>query len=268
MAKNTIGSNKKFSPLSTIKEFTITVIYAIIITTIFKSFVYDPYHIPSSSMTPNLIIGDKIFVNKFRYGYGSASFPFGLVKFQGRMASKHQPKRGDVVVFVNSQEDRVFYIKRLIGLPGDVIRVKNHTPYINGKPFKQTRICDLAPNEGNNYNPFPVSEYVEETPEGMSYKIFKAVKPDSMGDMATITIPQGRYLMMGDNRPNSADSRFASMGLISYDNLVGRADLIFFSSPHFPLLALFMPWEIKGSRIFKPINQNISLNSIVKIDEN
>ena len=246
-----------------IVELAVTLIYAIIITLFFKTFLFDPFHVPSSSMNPTLIAGDRIFVSKYDYGYSRFSMPFRLAPIKSRILTLEKPKRGDIVVFVLPQKQDTFYVKRIIGLPGDVISITSNTPIVNGEKFKQKFIQQAVDEDGNKISPV-LLEYEETNSDDRSYNIYKSAEANSKANVPAFTVPEGKYFMMGDNRDNSLDSRFETVGFIPYENLIGPAKAIFFSAPYPPIQAIFMPWSIRYSRMFESVEpkQNISVSLV------
>ena len=232
-----------------------TLIYALIIAIVIRSLIIQPFYIPSSSMEPNLLVGDRIFVTKYSYGYSKHSFPFSPPLFKGRLISD-EPKRGDVVVFKTPSDNRTDYIKRLIGLPGDTIRFIDSNLYVNNSEIIKSKLAssdeifcgkkiidvftfeELLSN-GKKYN----SVYIKDFPYQNS-DIFK--------------VPENHYFFLGDNRDCSKDSRFlSSVGYVHKDNLVGKAQFIFFSSDRLKG-SIFSIWKwdeiLRLDRFFKRIN--------------
>ena len=209
---------------SGVSETVKTVIYALIIALGIRSFLFEPFHIPSGSMIPTLLIGDYLFVSKYSYGYSHFSFPFSPDLFAGRVFGS-DPKRGDVVVFRKPTDVSIDFIKRVIGLPGDRIQMKNGVLYINGSPVDRKRIDDYTDEYGNR-----IPRYLETLPGGLSHVIL-----ESRGDEGDLdntpesVIEPGHYFMMGDNRDDSADSRTSEVGQVPAENLIGHAQIIFFS---------------------------------------
>ncbi len=217
-------AKKKHSPLSdTIR----TVILAVVLAVTVRSLAYEPFHIPSGSMKSNLLIGDYLFVSKYSYGYSRYSFPLGIPFFKGRILAAGEPKRGDVVVFRYPPNPRIDYIKRLIGLPGDKVQVKDGIVYINGKALERKFVDDFSDSENNMVKVIP--RFIETLPEGKIITILKEKGVDAANNTPEYVVPEGKYFMMGDNRDNSRDSRF-EVGFVSAENLVGRAEIIWFST--------------------------------------
>ncbi|MDX2113634.1 MAG: signal peptidase I [Alphaproteobacteria bacterium] len=208
-----------------------TIIYAVVLALLFRSFLYEPFHIPSGSMKSNLLVGDYLFVSKFSYGYSRYSFPLGLPPFEGRIfASK--PQRGDVIVFRYPKNPRVDYIKRLVGMPGDAIQMKDGRVYINGTMLDRHYV-DQYLDEGDerfDRKPYEIARFEETLPEGRKITILKEKDYYAGDDTPVMVVPPGHYFFLGDNRDNSRDSRFMDeVGFVPEQNLVGRAELIFCS---------------------------------------
>jgi signal peptidase I len=224
-----------------------TLFIAIVCAAIVRSFFFEPFHIPSSSMKSNLLIGDYIFVSKFSYGYSKYSFPFAPNLFEGRIFST-TPKRGDVVVFRLPSDPSINYIKRLIGFPGDKIQVTDGQLFINEKLVAKEYLDDFT-DEGN----VKIKRFVETLPEGKRITILD--QSDTAQDNTGVyVVPEGNYFMMGDNRDNSQDSRFLSaVGYVPEENLIGKANVIFFSDEQ-PFWQ-FWNWHktVRWNRIFKAI---------------
>jgi signal peptidase I len=203
-----------------------TIIYALLIAGVIRSFLFQPFNIPSGSMEDTLLIGDYLFVSKAAYGYSRYSFPFGIIPFQGRFFAS-APKRGDVVVFKFPGDNSTDYIKRLIGLPGDRIQMKDGVLYINEKAVPKERAGDAMINDYGG-QPRPVPKYRETLPNGVSYYVLDQQPDGDLDNTQVYVVPEGHYFMMGDNRDNSADSR-ANVGFVPFENFVGKAEIIFFS---------------------------------------
>tara|TARA_B100000575_G_scaffold260391_1_gene233355 strand:+ start:338 stop:1072 length:735 start_codon:yes stop_codon:yes gene_type:complete len=241
--------NKKFF----IENFK-TLFYALIIAVIIRSLLIQPFYIPSSSMEPNLLVGDRLFVTKYSYGFSKHSFPFSPPVFKGRIWSS-KPKRGDVIVFKTPADNRTDYIKRLIGLPGDKIQFIESNLYLNNSEVLKSRID----NNGIVYCGNKSIEHFtfeELLPSGKKYKT-TYLKNYTFQNSDAFIVPKDHYFFLGDNRDCSKDSRFlSSVGYVHKDNLVGKAQLIFFSSDKSKgNFFAFWKWNksIRFDRFFKKI---------------
>ena len=240
--------------INTAIDNTKTIIYALVIAIVIRSLFFQPFYIPSSSMEPNLLIGDRIFVSKYSYGYSKHSFPFSPPVYEKRVFF-NEPKYGDLVVFKTPQDNRTDYIKRLIGVPGDTIQ------FVNGEIFiKETRIIrekiDFKYKIGCGSNNFNVNTYKETLPNGATY-IAAYSKIGSMKNTDKYIVPANHYFFLGDNRDCSKDSRFLnSVGYVDKLNLVGKAELVFFSNDT-TKGSILKFWNLKNSirleRFFKKI---------------
>jgi signal peptidase I len=243
-------------------ELILTVVYALLIALVIRTLAFEPFNIPSGSMTPTLLTGDYVFVSKFSYGYSAYSLPFAPGFVHGRLFGS-LPKRGDVAVFVNPHtgED---YIKRIVGLPGDKIQVSHGVLIINGQPSKRERIEDYTEHERDDrYDHADDTvryQYVETLPNGVKHRILGApiaYPEDSAGadNTGVFEVPQDHFFAMGDNRDNSNDSRL-DLGFVPVDNLVGRADRRFISlTAGAHLWEIWRwPWTLRFSRFFGPVN--------------
>ena len=205
-----------------------TLFYALIIAIIIRSLIIQPFYIPSSSMEPNLLVGDRLFVTKYSYGYSKHSFPFSPPIFKGRIFYS-EPKRGDVIVFKTPADNRTDYIKRLIGLPGDQIQFIESNLYLNNSEVLKSRISkkDKIFCGDNNIEVYTFEEIL---PNGKKHKSVY-LKNHSYKNSDVFLVPQNHYFYLGDNRDCSKDSRFlTSVGYVHKDNIVGKAQFIFFSS--------------------------------------
>ena len=231
-----------------------TLFFALIIAILIRSLLFQPFYIPSSSMEPSLLVGDRIFVSKFTYGYSKHSFPFSPPIFKKRIFSS-KPNYGDLIVFKTPSDNRTDFIKRLIGLPGDQIQFLNGELFINNTKIKRTELQnEITVMCGNE--PYDVRGYNEILPNNNS---FVAVynKVGSMINSDIYEVPEGHYFFLGDNRDCSRDSRFlSSVGYVHETNLVGKAQIIFFSNDTNKGSVLkFWNWNnsIRFDRFFKKI---------------
>lgn len=251
MSSQVIEKNKKSSWGENIR----TIVIALVLALGFRSLAYEPFHIPTGSMKSTLLVGDYLFVSKYSYGYSRYSFPFGLPLFGGRVMELNQPKRGDVVVFRYPSKPHIDFIKRLIGLPGDRIQLKEGIVYINGEALKRQPLTNYADDE-NKSNVKSVPRFSETLPEGKVISILKEYKMGSADDTQLFIVPPKHYFMMGDNRDNSHDSRYLDdVGYIPEENLVGRAEVIFFSTDGTAQFSNPASWfsAMRLERFFKPI---------------
>ncbi len=225
-------------------EFFKTAIIAVFLALIIRSFLYEPFNIPSGSMLPTLKIGDYLFVSKPSYGYSQHSFPFGVIKFEGREFAE-EPERGDVIVFKLPSNPSVDYIKRLVGMPGERIQVTNGRLYINGQKVPREAVGLKKVDNGYGVED-TMMEYIETLPGGVMHRIYEESDLEGLDNTEEYLVPEGHYFFMGDNRDNSQDSRVSDLvGFVPYDNLVGRADILFFSIDQ--SASLFKPWTWPGA---------------------
>jgi signal peptidase I len=240
-----------------ILDTALTVLYAIAIAIFVRTVAYEPFNIPSGSMIPTLLVGDYLFVSKFSYGYSRYSLPFGLPLFSSRIFFT-PPQRGDVVVFKLPRDPSVDYIKRVIGLPGDRIQVRDSLLYINDEPVKRERIEDYVYRDGGVT--LRQSQYIEILPNGRRHRIIQISDNGPLDNTDVYVVPAGHYFMMGDNRDNSLDSRVAEdrggVGYVPAENLVGRAEFLFFSTDGSARIWEFWKWPfaIRYDRPFEGIH--------------
>ena len=251
-----------------------TVVYAVLIALVVRTFAIEPFNIPSGSMIPTLLVGDYLFVSKYSYGYSKHSFPFSMGMFPGRVFGS-PPERGDVAVFKYPGDqgqgvNRTDYIKRIVGMPGDRIQVTNGALYINGTAVPRLRIGDYVRGTNGHYQKGTL--YSEQLPNGRRYTVLEYNDNGLSDNTPEFLVPAGSYFVMGDNRDDSLDSRTRLMlrdfsgstrdrdqlgWYVPSENLVGRAEFIFFS--HDPSVAGWMePWKwpqaIRFNRFFMAIH--------------
>jgi signal peptidase I len=227
--KVTMSENARKLRGSSLSENLRTIFYALLIAVVIRALLFQPFFIPSSSMESSLLIGDYLFVSKYSYGYSRHSLPFSPPLFDGRIAGV-QPERGDVVVFKQPTDNRTDFIKRVIGLPGDKIEMRRGVLYINDREVPRMRVDDFVENDAFG-NVRRIPRYKETLPNGVSYLTLDRVRDSLWDNVGPYQVPEGHYFMMGDNRDNSSDSRVAeSVGYVPFENLVGKAEIIFFSA--------------------------------------
>ncbi len=231
------------------------VLQALALALVVRVFFYQPFNIPSGSMKETLLVGDYLFVSKLSYGYSRYSFPFGLDLFEGRIFAG-LPKRGDVVVFKLPRDNSTDYIKRVIGLPGDEIQMKGGVLYINGQAVPKRRVGEFLTREDDG-PPRRIPMYEETLPEGVVYRVLDSEPNGPFDNTSVYRVPPGHYFMMGDNRDNSTDSRAQwGVGFVPYENLIGRAEIIFFSAAFDDpdAFRIWTPWrwplDIRWERFF------------------
>jgi signal peptidase I len=238
---------------NSIKELFKTLLIAGSIAIFFRSIFFEPFNIPSGSMIPSLLVGDYLFVSKYSYGYSKYSFPFGVVPITDRIFEK-SPKRGDIIVFRKPGDETIDYIKRLVALPNDTVQVKNGVLYINKKMVERTKS-----NVGimkNNFGDEKIFTQYKETFDGLNFhEIIEASDQDLFDDTIEFKVPDNHLFFMGDNRDNSRDSRSPEVGFVPKRNLIGKAQIIFFSHNSSASIFEFWKWHkaIRFSRIGKAI---------------
>lgn len=247
------------------------VLWAAVIAIIVRTLLFEPFSIPSGSMFPTLKIGDYLFVQKYKYGYSKYSFPLGLLDFDGRIMETY-PERGDIVVFRKPYQEKIDYIKRVIGLPGDEVRMIDGHLHINGEAVPKDFLGLETITENGMRQTY--HKYIEELPNGVDHYIYEISDEEPLDHTPNFTIPEGYFFAMGDNRDASLDSRaVANVGFIPVENLVGRAAFFFFSiepmgyecakSGSFATLRkagcylVNIPTHIRYDRIFRPVHRGV-----------
>ena len=218
----------KNSLLTIVIENIKTLFYALVIAVVIRSLFFQPFYIPSSSMEPTLLIGDRIFVKKYSYGYSKHSFPFSPPFFSNRIFNK-APNYGDLTVFKTPADNRTDYIKRLIGMPGDTIQFRNGKLFLNNAEISRTKVNNEYEIRCGSSTP-EVNAYKEILPNGKEY-IAVYNKKGTMQNTDEYKVPEKHFFFLGDNRDCSKDSRYlSSVGYVSNEDLVGNASIIFFSN--------------------------------------
>ena len=245
----------KPSAAQEILEIIKTVVYALLIALVLRIFLFQPFTIPSASMEPNLYQGDYIIVSKFSYGYSRHSIPFSPPIFNGRVFEQ-KAKRGDIVVFKLPSDGHTDYVKRVIGVSGDRIQMKQGLLYVNDKLVQRAPLSPVKDEmPGGLIRDVP--RFEETLASGRSF-VTQDFGPDADYDNTDVyVVPQGYYFMMGDNRDNSSDSRvnpaLGGVGYVPAENLVGKAQIILLSWK--PKASIFLPWtwvtDARPSRFFK-----------------
>ena len=260
------------APSRTVKnpiwEGTKTIVSVLLIVFGIRSFVFEPFNIPSGSMIPTLLVGDYLFVSKYAYGFSRYSFPLGLDVFNGRILAVNgtAPARGDVVVFKWPQDNSTDYIKRVIGLPGDRIQVKAGQLFVNGTAVPRARLGIQTDTDERGLN-MQVQVFNETLPASAGaaarthlMQTYSSSDGSMVNNTPEFVVPPNDFFAMGDNRDNSADSRIplssGGVGYVPIENLVGRAEFIFFSvDATAPIWQVWnWPFEIRWSRLLHGIN--------------
>lgn len=232
-----------------------TVFFAGLIALTIRSLAYEPFSIPSGSMVPTLLIGDYLFVSKSAYGYSRYSFPLAMFPIQDRINGQ-QPERGDVVVFRKPHNENIDYIKRVVGLPGDQIQVKKGRLYINRTLVERKYLGEFKITMPPRDEAVTYKRYEETLPGGGAHEIMELSDKEYLDNTDLFTVPEGHYFMMGDNRDGSQDSRVMNeVGFVPFENLIGRAENIFFSidKDAHPVEIWKWPNELRPKRFLQKI---------------
>jgi signal peptidase I len=249
-----MAARSEAKPESGLGETIRVVIHALLIALVIRTFLFQPFNIPSGSMKATLLVGDYLFVSKYSYGYTHYSIPFSPPLFSGRVFGS-EPSRGDIVVFRLPKDDSTDYIKRVIGLPGDRIQMKDGLLHINDKPVQRERLSDFIGEDPCGSDATArVKRWKETLPNGVSYETLDCVDNGFYDNTIEYTVPSGNFFMMGDNRDNSTDSRVLSaVGYVPFENLIGRAQMIFFSIAEGEHAWMFWRWPaaVRWNRLFK-----------------
>ena len=239
------------------------IVEALLIALVVRTLLFQPFNIPSGSLVPTLLVGDYLFVSKYAYGYSHFSLPGFLdlapQAIPGRIFAS-QPKRGDIIVFKLPSDGTTDYIKRLIGLPGDKIQVIHGRLFINGQECPREQIA-AYPTVNHFGKPEEAPQYIETLPNGVKHRIIQIDGDEGTFDNTNVyEVPPGHYFMMGDNRDNSSDLRLAAdqggVGYVPFVNLIGRAEIIFFSiREDTPAWEVWKwPWDVRWDRIFQRVH--------------
>jgi signal peptidase I len=246
-------ASEKASGVNDFVEIVKTVAYALLIALFLRVLFFQPFTIPSASMEPTLLEGDYIIVSKFSYGYSRHSIPFSPPLFKGRIMER-SPQRGDIIVFKLPRDGRTDYIKRLIGLPGDRVQMRQGRLWVNGKEVIDKELPPVMIDSGYGFTR-NVQRFQETLPGGRTFITYDFGPDGDVDNTPTFVVPEGHYFFMGDNRDNSLDSRVPAeigVGFVPAENLVGKAQIILLSWN--PGASLFKPWtwvmNARPSRFF------------------
>jgi signal peptidase I len=247
-------TSEKTGAIGEIVEIVKTIVYALLIALFLRVLFFQPFTIPSASMEPNLYEGDYIIVSKFTYGYSRHSIPFSPPIFSGRLMDR-QAHRGDIVVFKLPRDGHTDYVKRLIGLPGDRIQMKQGLLYLNGVKVPRQFLGTVKEDSGYGFVR-DVARFRETLPGGKTFITNDFGTDGELDNTDVYVVPEHHYFMMGDNRDNSSDSRVApeagGVGYVPEENLVGKAQIILLSWS--PGASILKPWtwllNARPSRFF------------------
>ena len=226
--------------------------WALLIAGVIRTFAIEPFKIPSGSMKPNLLVGDFLFVSKWNYGYSRYSFPFGLAPFSGKIFEKN-PERGDIIVFKLPGQENINYVKRLLGLPGETIKVMDGEVFIKKNDSTNFELLNQVSDDF-----FFDDQYQEEIKQLIedNYKILNITDNGPLDYTPEYEIPENKYFFMGDNRDNSSDSRVMSgVGFVPKENMIGKVWFIWLSiDTQFSLTKFWtLPLHIRYGRLFKSV---------------
>lgn len=267
------GDNNTDDAQKDTDSFLNAILWAAVIALVVRSFLFEPFSIPSGSMFPTLKVGDYLFVSKYSYGYGQYSFPLGLIKFDGRIFEK-TPERGDIAVFRRPYEEDIDYIKRIIGLPGDRIQMIDGQLHINGQLIARDFIGLETLTENDTKQTY--HKYIQSLPDtDVSHHIYELSDDEPLDFTTQFKVPKGYFFAMGDNRDESLDSRaVASVGFVPFENLIGKASFFFFSvepignkchkSGALKIIKslackiFYLPTHIRYNRVFKPVHRSVN----------
>ena len=250
-----VKTPEKSGALNELVEIVKTIVYALLIALFLRVLFFQPFTIPSASMEPNLYEGDYVIVSKYSYGYSKHSIPFSPPLFDGRILERH-PERGDVVVFKLPSDGHTDYIKRVIGLPGDRVQMRNGLLYVNDKLVEREPLSPVRTDVGYGMIR-EAARYRERLDTGRTFETQDMGTDTELDNTEAFIVPDGHYFMMGDNRDNSSDSRVApaaqGVGMVPADHLVGKAQIVLLSWK--PEASIFKPWtwilDARPSRFFK-----------------
>jgi signal peptidase I len=224
-----LGRLLQFGFWRTIALYVLTVAVPFALALAVRALLFQPFNVPSAAMMPTLLVGDYFFLSKYAYGYTHYSLPYSPRLFSGRILAS-ESRRGDVVVFRLPKDDKVDYVKRIVGLPGDRIQMKEGALFINDAPVLRERLADFTGDDPCGGGTAPVKRWRETLDNGVSYETLDCIDHGFYDNTNVYTVPQGNYFVLGDNRDNSTDSRVMSaVGYIPFENLIGRVGMIFLS---------------------------------------